>query len=582
MLKSIQTKMILFFSTLLVLSIVVVSYFISNASQELIKNEMGIRAQNTAEKASKLIDATEFQSVVSGIQSNPQSEENQKRVMELPAYQNIQKQLNEIKEASDFKFLYTMVELPNKKYMYIIDGMDIENENFSKPGDIEKQEYPLISVAFAKKQSVTGELTNNEEWGATVTAYAPILDRTGKMIGVVGADYDATAIYQLMQENKRSLILVVIGILILTIVASLFFSRYLIKPLQQLIGYANRISQGDLTVQLHLKDKGEIGQLAIAFNKMGDNLRILIQEVMRSVDYLTLATQQLTNSAQQVAEVSSHVTVEVTQVASGTEQAQQAGIQINKALLILEDKVKDVDHNVDVLADLAKTANEQTGKGQETIKQAVNQMQTIGTSSDKVNTAVNKVATGAQKISEIIGLISAIAGQTNLLALNAAIEAARAGEQGRGFAVVAEEVRKLAEQSQVASTQIIGLIGRNETDIVEAVDAVQEANHNITAGVENVRVAGEQFETIAQIAQEVGHYVGKIADNADAVANTTEEIAKASEQISRMVISTAGQAHSVSIATEEQAASIQEIAASSQELDKVVCKLKEMISQFRL
>lgn len=375
---------------------------------------------------------------------------------------------------------------------------------------------------------------------------------------------------------------VIIGILILDIIASFIFARCMITPLKECIDQMQRISHGDFAVKFQVKDEGEIGQIAVALDKMTENVRGLILRITMSAEYLKDSSQSLASSTNQVADVSSGIAGAVVQVASGTEQAKEAAVQTNKALVVLKDEVNGVQNYADELANLAKTANSQTHQGQETIKEAISQMQKIGTSADKVDKAVEKVATGAQKISEIVGLISGIAGQTNLLALNAAIEAARAGEQGRGFAVVAEEVRKLAEQSQVAATQIIGLISANGADIIEAVNAVQEANHSITAGVVNVRVAGEQFHSIAKVAHQVGDYVAKISLKTAGVASHTQEIAKASEQINQVVKNTAVQAQSVSAATQEQLASIQEVASSSQELEQLAQELQEMMNQYSI
>jgi methyl-accepting chemotaxis protein len=375
---------------------------------------------------------------------------------------------------------------------------------------------------------------------------------------------------------------VIIGILIIDMIASIAFARRMMAPLTQCIGHVNGIADGDFTVKLHLKDEGEIGQLAMLLNKMTENLHTLILRITMSAEYLKDSSQLLASSTRQVSEISSTIAESLVQVSCGAEQAKEAAVQTNEALTVLEADVKGVQNFADVLANLAHTANGQTDKGQETIKEAISQMQRIGTSSDKVDKAVNKVATGAQKISEIVGLISGIAGQTNLLALNAAIEAARAGEQGRGFAVVAEEVRKLAEQSQVAATQIIGLIGSNGVDIMEAVNAVQEANQNITAGVVNVRAAGEQFQSIAQVARQMGDYVDKVSCKAETVANSTHQIAKASEQINQVIENTASQAQNVSAATQEQLASIEEVASSSQELEQLAQDLQAMIGQIRI
>lgn len=382
--------------------------------------------------------------------------------------------------------------------------------------------------------------------------------------------------------SSPSSLWIIIGILIINIILSAVFAGHIITPLKQCIQLVNRISDGDFTVKLSIKNKDEMGQLAEVLNGMTVSLHTLILRITMSTEYLKDASQLLATSTGQVAEVSSTIAESLVEVSSGTEQAKEAASQTNDALRILEEDVRGVQQYADVLANLALTANNQTDKGQDTIKEAISQMQTIGTSSDKVDKAVNKVAAGAKKISEIVGIISGIAGQTNLLALNAAIEAARAGEQGRGFAVVAEEVRKLAEQSQKAATQIIGLISVNGSDIMEAVNAVQEANHNITAGVLNVRAAGEQFQSIAQVAHQMGDYVEKVSLKAETVANSTEQIDIASKQINQVIENTASQAQSVSAATQEQLASIEEVASSSQELEQLAQDLQAMTGQIRI
>lgn len=374
----------------------------------------------------------------------------------------------------------------------------------------------------------------------------------------------------------------IVGMLIVDIVGVFLFTRYLLTPLRLLIAHVHLISNGNFTVKLGSKDESEFGQLAVLLDKVSENVRTLILRITMSAEYLKDSSQMLASSTNQVADVSSSIAGSVAHVASGTEEAKEAAVQTNKALIVLEEEVSGVRNYADSLSSLVQIANDQTNKGQETIKEAVSQMRTIGTSSDKVHKAVGKVATGAQKISEIVGLISGIAGQTNLLALNAAIEAARAGEQGRGFAVVAEEVRKLAEQSQVAATQIISLISVNGADIMEAVNAVQEANDNITAGVVNVRVAGEQFQSIAKVAQQLGNYVEEISEKVEVVASSTHEIAAASAQVNQVIENTASQAQSVSAATQEQLASIQEVAASSEELEQLAQELQEMMGQYSI
>lgn len=354
-------------------------------------------------------------------------------------------------------------------------------------------------------------------------------------------------------------------------------------PLKMVTAAVQEVASGNLTVnQLQIDSQDEPGQVAAAINSMVAGLRSLIAGVNHLADQLAASAEELTASSQQSAEAANSVAQSVTEVAGGAEQSKDSVSRANAALAALDRSAKAAQDDVGAVAHLAQSADAQTVKGGETVSRAVAQMETIGESAGRVDKTVNKLDEGSKQISAIVGMISSIAGQTNLLALNAAIEAARAGEQGRGFAVVAEEVRKLAEQSQTAANQIIGLIDVNGADIAEAVEAVQEANRTIAAGVADVRTAGEQFDSIAAIAREVRERAEKVSGSATALVDSSREIMSASEKIGQVVDNTAAQAQSVSAATEEQLASMQEIASSSESLAHLAQEMKGSVNKFRV
>lgn len=387
------------------------------------------------------------------------------------------------------------------------------------------------------------------------------------------------------REIHRAInLLVGLNVLALLLVLALSWriNKLISNPLQIVVAAITQVAQGNLAVKpLELDSRDETGQVAKAVNVMLGNLRQLISQVSNTAEQVAASAQELTASAQQTVEAANSVAESVNEVSTGAEQGKQAVYQANGAIGKLDGRANDVKTDAEAVVHLAETADEQTSKGRETIQQAVLQMETIGVSAGRVDKAVEKVAAGSQKISEIVGMISGIASQTNLLALNAAIEAARAGEQGRGFAVVAEEVRKLAEQAQAATTQIVRLIKESGSDIKEAVEAVQEANQNIIAGVANVRTSGDQFNAIAQIAKEVRERAEKVSATANAVVDGSRDIAHVSRQMNQVVQVTASQALNVSAATEEQLATMQEIAASSEALAKLAQDMSEATGRFR-
>jgi len=209
-------------------------------------------------------------------------------------------------------------------------------------------------------------------------------------------------------------------------------------------------------------------------------------------------------------------------------------------------------------------------------------MGSVGEGARKAHAAAGDLESGSRQIEEIVGLISNIAGQTNLLALNAAIEAARAGEQGKGFAVVAEEVRKLAEQSESAAQQIKGIIGINNANIQNVVEAIGEASANIEQGVGLVNSAGEGFAAIGQQVNDVAGRVGGLSTAFAEVGSGSKRIVESMRRVEKISREAALEAQSISAATEEQSASTEEIASSSQSLAKLAGDLQEAVAKFQL
>ena len=206
----------------------------------------------------------------------------------------------------------------------------------------------------------------------------------------------------------------------------------------------------------------------------------------------------------------------------------------------------------------------------------------VGVGAKQAQDAAEGLKASSAQIGEIVGLISTIAGQTNLLALNAAIEAARAGEQGRGFAVVAEEVRKLAEQSEAAARQIKTLVGANHESIGKVVGAIDFAIRDITAGVELVNVAGDNFGAINGQVRQVTDQVVLIAKAVNEAAEGTQRIVGSIREVESISRDSAAESQTVSAATEEQTASMEEIASSSQVLAQLATNLQSSLMKFQV
>ena len=296
------------------------------------------------------------------------------------------------------------------------------------------------------------------------------------------------------------IIMIVSGIcILLAALVVVFIANRFASPIVRMRDEAILLAQGDFKPRrLQVDSQDEIGQLAKAFQEMAEKLRSLLLRVQSQADTVASASEELMSSAHQSAEASEQVAKSITEIAKGVGTQTTAVSSMSAVVEEMSASIEQIAATGKVIADIAAGTSGSTAQGQESIDQALGQMEQIDRSSEAVKQGIAELANGSREIGEIVTLISSIAGQTNLLALNAAIEAARAGEHGRGFAVVAEEVRKLAEDSNQAAQRIGQLIKKNEADMKTAVEATQTSSNAVASGISVVGQAGETFKKIAR------------------------------------------------------------------------------------
>lgn len=296
-----------------------------------------------------------------------------------------------------------------------------------------------------------------------------------------------------VNERYNGSVQIQLIIIALSIIFGLWVSwiiaRLITRVLNSMVGKALSIAGGDLTGCQEDKQcmivysQDEIGQLEKAFSEMCVNLRVLISKIIDSAVLMASSAQELSASAEQSAQAAELVANSIQQVAEGTEGQTSVVSQGNSAVETIVKHLGETSENVQRAIAISDNMTVATRKGVSGVERAIEQMKSIGEGTMQVKSAVDSLAQSGRSIGETVGIISQIAGQTNLLALNAAIEAARAGEQGRGFAVVAEEVRKLAEQSEMATKQIALMIKENQVQIDFAVQVMETGNKEVVNGI---------------------------------------------------------------------------------------------------
>lgn len=448
-----------------------------------------------------------------------------------------------------------------------------EKINEDKDDAIKQLGNAIISAngVFVAKQKVFGE--------ENFIAAAPI-GSTGMRVVLV---YPAAEAYA--EINKSLAVTVgvfVVAVLLLAVMIVTIFNVKISRPLNRLIGDAEKIAKGDLSVAVDITANDEIGKVAKHFNEMALSLRDIIKHVLLSSEHVVASSQQLTATTEQSAQATNEVAQAINHVARGNEQQVE---RLAKAVTVVEkmsDGVQQVAKNVHTATAISNQAASTARAGVETVNEAMRQMQTIKETISRSAEVVSRLGDRSKEIGQIVDTIAGIAGQTNLLALNAAIEAARAGEQGRGFAVVADEVRKLAEQSQEAAKQIAVLIQEIQGETDQAVDAMQAGTAGVELGTEVVSNTEQAFKEITALIDQSAGQVSDISAAAQQMASASEEVVTLVQDIDTIGKSNATQTQSVSAATEEQSASIEEIAQSSQALADQAQELRQSISKFKV
>ena len=370
--------------------------------------------------------------------------------------------------------------------------------------------------------------------------------------------------------------------LILSLTVCARTAKSIINPLSEIEGHAKELAKGNLRLkELEIKSEDEIGSLTSAFNAMSKSLRNLISKMATTSEQVAASSEELTASAQQSAEASVHVAETVSEVGGDVSQQMQDIEAAKDSIGVVSDDIQIVADKAINVANTSEKTAEAAKTGETLMQEAVDKISSIEKSVLASAEVIEKLGESSKQIGQIVEAISGIADQTNLLALNAAIEAARAGEHGRGFAVVSEEVRKLAEQSQISAEQIRERISGIQTDTENAVQAMKSGTEDVKAGTEAIREVGLQFQEIMKMVDGIKDEIAEINKAVKTVSNGAVKIVEATESIDRASHTTEQRTQAISSATETQSASNEEIAAASQALANLASDMQEAIGQFK-
>ncbi|ARB35787.1 HAMP domain-containing protein [Bacillus subtilis] len=414
------------------------------------------------------------------------------------------------------------------------------------------------------------------------TAYMPLKDQNGNIIGMLYAGANQSILASLTQSLFTQFAIVLVIVIMVSVILVLVFTRKINKRLNALKSAFESAGNGDMTIEVSDKTGDELSELSVYYNKMRMKLNDTIQTVQQSALQLASASQQLSAGAEETNQASEKITEAVQQIANGAQDQITRIESSESSLKQASADIRDISANTAAIADKGQLAQSKADIGQKEIANVQAQMDAIHQSIQKSGEIIHQLDGRSKQIEQILSVITQIADQTNLLALNAAIEAARAGEQGKGFAVVADEVRKLAEESQQSAGQISKLIIEIQKDMNRSARSVEHVKTEAAEGVTMIQRTRDAFKEIAAATGEISAEISDLSASVTNISASAHHINDSFAANTADIKESTKNTRQAAALTEEQFAAMEEITAASETLSQLAEELTGIISQFKM
>lgn len=464
-------------------------------------------------------------------------------------YQNLQGDLRKKQKACGIAFLYTLYT-DGKKVYYGVDS----DEDAAKVGDEFADSYAELEPVFGGKEYIQDYIDHTED-GDLITVYKPIEDNAGKVVAILGCDYDASSIAaELQKAVVQTLqiggICLILAILILTIIVSRI-TNGLMQVNAKIYDLVH--NEGDLTQKLDVRSGDELELIAGNVNELLAYIRKIMIGISSGSMRLMSSSRKMVDHLSSADESITDVSATMQEMSAAMEETTSSLNQITEAIDEIYSSVERIAGNADAgkvssqeMESRASGANDAAAEGE---KKA-------NIETEKMAASLNEKIAKSKSVEQIEILTSniiEITEQTNLLALNASIEAARAGEAGRGFAVVADEIGKLAGNSADAAAKIRQV----SAEVIQAVDELAEGSQQMIEFVRNSTEEG--FGGLVATSE-------NYATDANAMRAMMEQFAQTAEELRSTMDGIRESISAVNIAVEESAKGIAGVSESSVQL----------------
>ena len=367
-------------------------------------------------------------------------------------------------------------------------------------------------------------------------------------------DNSATLIVHTVGAAKTGLLVVMAVALILAVISGYFLVQAINQPLTRLVGVTDAMRQADFTQRVRLERQDEFATLADGFNRMADDLTSLVGQVQQSGIQVNSSVNEIAATAKEQQATASEIAATTTEIGATSKEISATSKELVKTM-----------GEVSSVAEQSATL---AGSGQAGLARMEDTMRHVMEAAGGINAKLAVLNEKAGNINQVVTTITKVADQTNLLSLNAAIEAEKAGEYGRGFAVVATEIRRLADQTAVATYDIEQMVKEMQSAVSAGVMGMDKFSEEVRRGMQEVQQVGGQLAQIIQQVQALAPRVESVNEGMQAQATGAEQISQALSQLSE--------------AAQQTVESLRQSGMAIDELNKVSSGLRNGISRFKL
>ncbi|MDO4720865.1 MAG: methyl-accepting chemotaxis protein [Peptostreptococcaceae bacterium] len=389
-------------------------------------------------------------------------------------------------------------------------------------------------------------------------------------------------IYAMVWKVSAAVLVFGLATLVVAILVGIYFSGRMTGPIRRMERKMEIIKTGDLTVEMDIQSKDEVGMLAGSCKEMLGKIKSLIAASISVSDEVLASSENLADFSRKTAQLAGDVTRTIDEIARGaSEQAceTEQGARLSSELSHKFEELAEYSLRMNENAEEAKAISTE---GKAVVGELQKMSEVSRDSGYRVEKAILELDENTGSIQEILETIKAIAAQTNLLALNASIEAARAGEVGKGFAVVADEIRKLAEGSDAAVSQISDILVKTQTDSKNTVGIMSEMSDIHERQQKSVEKVDETFRSILEAVESIAGQIEEMSRQVESIKSDKDEIVRAMENISGISEETAAASEEVTAAMYEQSGSVEQISQNAGHLKELAAELMKHLRNFKI